>query len=233
MLKRTARPIVAPLLVLLVVGLSGSPAWAIAIYNAFVDVTVSAPGPIPGGTGISLFTGTTAIPMIMEIGTAGAFTDASASTPGVATVNASGFAVAPPFSFASSQRAASTSGSLLNENGAPVAFPLTVDRIALVQASTTEPGELASAHWSFDVLLDGTSQLFLTDACAGPACSRTSVGPIPLALNLTPGFHSLSITAEADGSAQAIETVPEPTTLILVGTVMAALGLARTTRRRD
>lgn len=230
--ERHARPILAPLLVLLVVGLSGSPAWAIAIYNAFVDVTVSAPGAIPNGTGISLFTGTTAMPIITEEGTAGAFTDASVSTPGVVTVNASGFAVAPPFSFASSQQIASTSGSLLNENAAPVAFPVTVDHIGLVQASTTEPDELALAHWSFSVLLDGAFQLALTDACAGPACSHSSVGANPLILSVTPGFHSLLITAEADGSARATEAVPEPTTLMLVGTVMAALGLARVTRRR-
>jgi hypothetical protein len=116
---------------------------------------------------------------------------------------------------------------------APVGFPLAIDHIALVQASTTESDELAFARWSFSVLLDGTSLLSLADSCtAGPVCSRSSVGSNPFILNLTPGFHSLAISAQADGFAFAPEAVPEPTTLILVGTVMAALGLARTTRRR-
>ena len=234
MQSRHARRVLAPILVPLLVGLAGSPAWAIAIYDAFVDVTVSAPGPIPSGTGISLFTGTTLTPPVTEVGAAVAFNDASAAPPGVVTGNASGVAVAPPTSFAASLGSASTMGSLLNENATPVGFPLAIDHIALVQASTTGPDELAFAHWSFSVLFDGVSLLSLSDSCsAGPVCSRTSVGPNPFTLNLTPGFHSLAITAEADGFAFASEAVPEPMTLILVGSTMAGLGLARTMHRRD
>ena len=231
--KHARRRVLASMLVPLVIGLAGSPAWAIANYNAFVDVTVSAPGPIPSGTGLSLFTGITNTPPVTEVGTAVAFNEASASTPGVVTGNASGAAVAPPTSFAASLGGASTIGSLLNQNGAPVGFPLTIAHIALIQASTTESDEQAFAHWSFNVLLDGTSLLSLNDSCtAGPVCSRSSVGTDPFTLSLTPGFHSLSITAEADGTALASEVVPEPTTLVLVGTTMAGLGLARTMRRR-
>ena len=232
---RHARRILVPALILLVVCLSGPPAWAIAIYDAFVDVTVSAPGPIPSGTGISLFTGSGFTPPVIEIGAAVAFNDASASTPGVVTANASGLAVASsPFSLAASTGSATTTGSLLNENTAAVAFPLTVSHIALVQASTTGPDEVAFAHYSFNVLLDGGSLLALADSClAGAACSLPSVGSNLLSLNLTPGFHSLVITAEADGFALASEAVPEPATLILVGTTMAGLGaLARVRRRR-
>jgi hypothetical protein len=228
-----ARRILAPALVLLMVGLTGSPAGAIASYDAFVDVTVSAPGPIPNGTGISLFTGSPMTPAVVEIGAAAAFNDASASTPGVVTGSASGFAVAPPTSFAASLGGATTSGSLLNQNGAPVGFPLAIDHIALAQASTTGPDEQAFAHWSVNVLFDGVLLLSLSDSCsAGAACLHTSVASNPFTLNLTPGFHSLSITAEADGFALASEVVPEPMTLVLVGTTMAGLGLAGTMRRR-
>ncbi len=230
-----ARRILAPVLVLLVVGFSGSSAWAIAVYDAFIDVTLSAPGPIPSGTGISLFTGTTLTPPPVEVGTAVAFNTASAGPPGTVNANASGAAVAPPTSLASSLGSATTTAALLNQNSGVVAFPLNISHIGLVQASTTEPDESAFAHWSFAVLFDGVFQptLSLADTCSAPPdCSRSSVGSIPFSLHLPPGFHSLSIPAQAVGFALATEVVPEPTTLILVGTTMAGVGLARTMRRR-
>jgi hypothetical protein len=52
-----------------------------------------------------------------------------------------------------------------------------------------------------------------------------------LSLTLGPGLHPMLVTAQADGFL-TLSPVPEPTTLLLVGTTAASLGLARWRQRR-
>jgi hypothetical protein len=214
-----------------------SPALAIAIYDAFADVSVSAPGPIPSGTGLSLFTGSTFTPPPIEIGNGIATNAAFAAPPGTASALVLGSATAPPDSFAASFASAISQGALLNQNAGTVSFPLTVSHSSIVNASATGPNESADAHFLFQVLFDGAVVRADEGRCTvlSGSCTRGDTDSISLALALTPGFHSLFITAQADGFATAAtppNPVPEPTTLLLVGTTAAGLGLARWRQRR-
>jgi len=98
-------------------------------------------------------------------------------------------------------------------------------------------------HGNLQVAIDGAEVLASdTSACVvGPgagSCNRSVTNSQHLSLQLTPGLHPLLITVEADGFAnsQASSTpavAPEPGTLLLFGTTMAGLGLARWRRRQQ
>src|SRR5260370_42592578 len=116
-MKNCKRSLLAVGLVTAVVG-CGVVCWpaagfAVAIYDADVTLSVSAPGPIPSGTGIALFQGAVTLPPPETIGNASSSNSASASVPGVVHAAASGQASARPNPVAGATAAAASQGALL------------------------------------------------------------------------------------------------------------------------
>ena len=212
-----------------------SAALSLAIYDAEVILGVSAPFPIPPGTGISLFQGTSdGFEGIVGAGVADFFADAT--IPGAVQVSATGSASAPPDSAAVSSARANSSGSLLNTNAAAVMFPILISGNWRVAASAG-PMESASAAITYSVLFDGLPLVGNAQSVSvGPGetdVRAALIGGGVVNLLLAPGvLHQLTISAEARGQAEAsAPVVPEPSTLLL-GLAGFIGGAARAYRRR-
>ena len=70
-----------------------------------------------------------------------------------------------------------------------------------------------------------------TPSQEGTALLQEQVATITVPICLGPGLHPLPMTAQADGFAD-LSPVPKSSTLLLVGTMAAGLGLDRWKRRR-
>jgi hypothetical protein len=219
-----------------------TPALAVSIYNILVQTSISTPGPLPSGTSISFLPGSI-FPFEQFSGNAIAAATASVSPPGSATALVTGFAGGPAPSSARSFAAAIAQANIVNQNASTVTFPLTFSHSRSVSLSTIpsgDPGESSSSGSFasfFFVELDDTRLLSnFSDPCfPGSNCNSFDSGSAAFLFGLTPGSHSLRVVAEADGFANVsppLNATPEPATLLLVGTTMAGIGLARWRQRR-
>lgn len=231
-------------LVALLLVLPGT-ALAVAIYDVFGQISVSTPAPIPSGTSISFFGGETSTFESFG-GSALATAAALASPPGTATALVTGFANQQTSGSAFSSANATSQATLFNSNPTTVAFPLTVSHLLNLSGSANpnDSQNRGSSTGSLSVVLDNNtlfpSTLFSSfsscsfgsdDVLTGPGtCLISNSGSATLSFGLTPGPHSLGVSAGASGDAFAAP-VPEPATLLLLGTSMAALGLARWRQR--
>jgi hypothetical protein len=225
-----------------------TPALAVAIYDVFVQASVSAPGPIPSGTSFSFVPGFTTIQQASFTGNALA-TAAASTQIGSATALVTGFASAPGPSNAESVAQAMGQVNLVNLNATTVTFPLTFSHTRFQTASRFPLGnETESIFTSAGIFanLDNENafgpSLFanFSDACSSfvPGnCNSFDSGSAAFLLGLTPGSHSLRIFVDARGgaahSAASPSPVPEPTSLLLFGTTAAGLGLARWRKTRS
>jgi hypothetical protein len=134
---------------------------------------------------------------------------------------------------------ASAAGALTGPGQVDLPFIFTwVTAATFLPQDFTPPGERATAHAAarFSIQVDGVE-------VAGDVQSLTVsqpgehifLDPPPtfdtVSLTLGPGLHPVLVTAQADGFL-TLSPVPEPTTLLLVGTTAAGLGLARWRQRR-
>lgn len=222
-----------------------TPVLAIAIYDALAQVSVSTPGPLPPGTGITFSSSLASTTSQFQVGTAAASASTSASPPGTVSAIVTGVASqgGPDNSIARSSASALGFVTLFNQNTTTVLFPLTISHLLstfTAEIPSSETGG-ATAQASFSVhfgpflsLSSGSSGL-----CAGndfesllrPQCSVDDSGSTTLLFGLSPGSRFLDIEVFASGQAGSPEVVPEPTTLLLFGTTMAGLGLAHWRRR--
>jgi hypothetical protein len=217
-----------------------TPAHAIAIYNSFVQASLSTPGPIPPGTSFSFLAAGEVTGSQSFSGNALATAIASVSPLNTATAVATGFASGPGSSNAASSGSASSEASLVNLNASTVTFPLSVSFSRNLSSSTIlfagessviTSGALVSLFFDNNVLSQNSSVC----AFGVPNCDSFDSGFQTFLFGVTPGSHSVRLSVEASGSAfasSAVDPVPEPGSLLLLGTTAAGLGLARWRQRR-
>jgi hypothetical protein len=114
-------------------------------------------------------------------------------------------------------------------------FPLTFTFDWTVHA-VSGANETAFAIMSYALLLDLTTTLASDQKSVDGNGLMSLAGGQTFLLTLSPGFHTLDLANGVFGTADAEPIppapVPEPGTLLLVGTMAAGLGLARWRRRR-
>lgn len=209
-----------------------TPALAIGIFSDSVSLSLASDG-IPSGTSITFSPGSTSTSG-SSVGNAVVSTFAS-STPGLAS--ASVFGSAGPssgFSSAFASVFADGSATLFNSNPTSVTFPLTLSNTQGLSTSNG-PSDSAFASGSYQVSLDNIITLASGfNACGfAVSCSSFGSGSQTLFLGLSPGSHSLQFSVNASGFAESLAATPEPATLLLLGTTMVGLGLARRRQRRQ
>ena len=221
-----------------------TPALALAIYQVFVEASVSVPEPIPSGTSIVFLPGSFDFPVQFERGNAIATGSASVATPGTVSALVAGLASGPGDSQSNAILFARQTATLLNQNATTVTFPLTLSHQRTEHTSSIPLGgqtELTGAGALFSLSLD--SVFLVNDSnlpCSGSQanCSSFDSGSSSLFFSLTPGSHSLETAVVASGGASVsgaflppLAATPEPMTLLLFGTTAAGLGLVRWRRR--
>jgi hypothetical protein len=213
-----------------------TPALAIAIYDAFTEISLSF-GQVPSGTSISFLPGVTFIRPPIQIGNAIATSFASTSPSGTALASALGSASGPPNSSAASFASALSVTVLLNQNATFVNLPLTISHTRFPQIASSDRREQTGSDNFFQATIDSILLSFFNGGSAaggGGSVTFTDSGSDSFLFPLSPGLHSLVLTAQAGGDASSPipSPTPEPVSLILFGTTMAGLGLAARWRRR-
>jgi len=108
-----------------------TPVLALAIYDALAQVSVSAPGPLPPGTGITFSSSIASNTSHFELGNAAASASTSASPPGTVSAIVTGVASqgGPDNSIARSSSSALGFVTLFNQNTTTVLFPVTISHL--------------------------------------------------------------------------------------------------------
>ena len=108
-----------------------TPVLALAIYDALAQVSVSAPGPLPPGTGITFSSSIFPFTSQSELGNAAASASTSASPPGTVSAIVTGVASqgGPDNSIARSSSSALGFVTLFNQNTTTVLFPVTISHL--------------------------------------------------------------------------------------------------------
>jgi hypothetical protein len=212
------------------------PALAIAIYDDFVQASLSTPEPLPPGTSISFLPGSTSTSQ--SFGGNALATAAASLPPGGATALVTGFASGPGSSFAESSASATSQASIVNQNATTVTFPLTISHNRNLSSSTIPLGgqsESAFSHVEFLLILDHNGSLVGNSSECANNCNSFDSGSDAFLFGLTPGSHSLVLSVFAFGDASfepPISSTPEPASFLLLTTTMAGLGFANRWRRR-
>jgi hypothetical protein len=212
-------------------------------YDASVFLSIAAGSNVPFGTSLTFFPGITVTPPPITHGHGFATRSATASVPGQVSASAAGGIFVcnfvpplncggeqPIFSIASSGASATGVGSLVVSPvfyQSNVTFPIVIQEDWSISASSVfGPDQRAEASIRYSVLFDGNVLRSTNQTITGGSAEAHLT--TPLSLSVAPGFHSVVFTAEASGLA----AVPEPGTMLLVGTTAAGLGLAAWRRRR-
>jgi len=219
-----------------------TPVLAVAIYDAFAQVSVSAPG-----SGITLSSSVFSSTSEFELGNAAASASTSASPRGTVSAFVTGVASkgGPDNSIARSFASGFGFVNLFNQNTTTVLFPLTISHRLSTFTGVIPSNETggATARAGFRVGLGAVQQLSSgsLSLCGPndleppprPECRVEDFGVTTFMLGLSPGGgRSLNIEVFVDGEAGSPTAVPEPATLLLFGTTMAGIGLARWRRRK-
>jgi hypothetical protein len=215
-----------------------TPALAIAIFNTFVQASVSAPEPIPSGTSISFVPGDLSSFQQQSGNALG--TVAASTALGDASVLVTGFASGPGSSNANISANATSQANLVNLNATTVTFPLTFSHSSFLSTSMIPFGsqsEFVTSSTSFSLVLDNATLVSnFASPCSGLSnCDSFNSGSDAFLFSLAPGSHSLLLSINAFGFASSVPSpspVPEPASLLLLGTTAAGLELARWRQRR-